>query len=118
MASNAPLPRRPRILNSNAHKFVGKNVTVIGEVTNITPHANTITLRLPDDESIIVLLQRNSTTIEPGVLTEVCGKLVSRGQIEAMSINQWSQKATALFKKDLYNEAMLIKDAYDIHFDV
>lgn len=116
--ATAPLPRRPRILNSNAHKFVGKNVTVVGEVTNITPHANTITLRLPDDESIIVLLQANSTTIEPNVLTEVSGKLVSRGQVESMSIKQWSAKATAKFKKDLYNETMLIKDAYDNHFDV
>ena len=103
---------------SNAHKFIGKNVCIIGEVTKITPHANTLTMRLPDDESIIVLLQKNSTTIEPNLLTEVAGKLVSRGQIEAMSINQWSAKATSMFKKDLYIETVQILDAHMNHYDV
>lgn len=109
---------RPRIIGSIAHKFIGKNVTVIGEVISITPHANTVTLRMPDDENIYVLLQRNSSTIEPNLLTEVSGKLVSRGSIEAFNVKQWNAKETASFNRGLYVEAALIYDAFRLHYDL
>jgi len=109
---------RHRIIAANAHKYVGRNVAIIGEVISITPHANTFTVRLPDDETMIVLLQRNSTTIEPNLLTEVTGKLVSRGQIESERIKQFDQKMTAAFNKSLYTEAASIFDAYRSHYDI
>lgn len=112
------LTSRPRIISSNAHKYLGRNVSVIGEITTITPHANTVTLRMPDDETIIVLLQRNSTTIEPDRLTEVSGKLVSRGQIESAYVRQYTHKQAALFNKSLYVEAALIYDAHRHHYDL
>lgn len=110
--------RHDRIISSNAHKYLGRNVTVVGEVTTITPHANTVTLRMPDDETIIVLLQKNSTsTIEPNLLTEVAGKLVSRGQIEASHIRQYNLKETSIFNRSLYAEACLFYDAHKSHYD-
>lgn len=114
----AALPSRPRINSSNAHKYLGRNVSVIGEITNITTHANTLTLRLPDDETLIVLLQKNSTTIEPNLLTEVAGKLVSRGQIESSYVRQYTPKATAMFNKNLYVEASRVWDAFRHHYDL
>lgn len=116
--STSTLTTRPRIISSNAHKYLGRNVSVIGEITNITPHANTLTLRLPDDETLIVLLQRNSTTIEPNLLTEVSGKLVSRGQIESTYVRQYTQKQSAIFNKNLYVEAAHIYDAHRHHYDL
>jgi len=107
-----PSKAAPRILSSQTPKYINKNVTVIGEVTNLTPHANTLTLRMPDEENMIVLLQNNSTTIEPTLLTEVSGRLVSRGQIESTWIKQFSPKETSKFNKSLYIEAMQIHDAY------
>lgn len=116
--SRPNLPTRTRIVASNAHKYIGRNVAVIGEVTNLTPHANTMSLRLPDDENCIVLLQKNATTIEPNRLTEVAGKLVSRGQIEATWVNQFSAQETATFNKSLYAEAALVWDAQQQHCDL
>lgn len=112
------LPSRPRILSQIAHKYLGRPVSVIGEVTSITPHANTLTLRMADDESIIVLLQKNSTTIEPNLLTEVCGKLVSKGQIESSYVRQWGPRESANFNKSLYVEAVHIYEAHRNHYDV
>lgn len=109
---------RPRIIGSIASRFIGKNVTIIGEVISITPHANTVTLRMPDDENIYVLLQRNSTTIEPNLLTEVTGKLVSRGQIEAFQTKQWTAKETAIFNKSLYADAALAYEAHRLLYDL
>lgn len=117
MTSNNSLAR-PRIIGSVAHKFIGRNVTVVGEVVSITPHANTVTLRMPDDENIYVLLQRNSNTIEPNLLTEVSGKLVSRGSIEAFQVKQWTAKETAAFNRVLYTEAVLMYDAFRLHYDL
>lgn len=116
--SRQDLPSRPRIVSDIAHKYLGKNCSVIGEVTSITPHANTLTLRLPDDQSLIVLLQKNSTTIEPHLLTEVAGKLVSKGQIEASYVRQWGPKESASFNKALYVDAVHIYDAHRHHYDV
>lgn len=116
--STTILPSRPRITSATANKYIGRNVTVIGEVQLITPHANTITLRLPDDETIIILLQKNSTTIEPNLLTEVSGKLVSRGQIESTFIKQFSQKETTTFNRKLYNDAAFIFEAQRSHYDI
>lgn len=116
--SRASLPSRPRIIAGNAPKYIGRKVTAIGEVTNITPHANTLTLRLPDDENMIVLLQKNSTTIEPHRLTEVSGKLVSRGQIEASFVKQFDQKETAIFNRGQYVEAAHVWDAQMSHYDL
>lgn len=107
-----------RIISSQTPKYTNKLVTVIGEVTSITPNANTLTLKMPDDENMIVLLQKNSTTIEPHLLTEVSGKLVSRGQIESQWIKQYTPKQTAQFNKSLYNEACQIWDAYLDYFQV
>jgi hypothetical protein len=84
----------------------------------MTPHANTLTLRLPDDENMIVLLPKNPTTVDLNLLTEVSGRLVSRGQIEAVWVKQYSPKETAKFNKTLFNEAMQIQDAYLEHFQV
>lgn len=118
--ATASLPSRPRIVAGLAHKYIGKNVTVIGEVISITPtpNVNTLTLRLPDDENIIVLLQKNSTLIEPNMLTEVSGKLVSRGQIESTWIKQYTQKEAAIFNRSLYVEAAHIWDAHRTHYDI
>lgn len=114
-----PSKPSPRIITSQTPKYIGKLVTVIGEVTNIIPHANTLTLRLPDDENMIVLLQKNnSTLVELHQLTEVSGRLVSRGQIEALWLKQYSPKETAKFNKTIFNEAMQIQDAYLDHFQV
>lgn len=110
--STFPAKPSPRIISSQTPKYIGKLVTVLGEVTSITPHANTLTLKMPDDENIIVLLQKNSTTIEPHLLTEVSGKLVSRGQIESVWIKQYSPKETAKFNKAAFNEAIQVQDAY------
>lgn len=109
---------RPRILSSNAHKYLGRNVTIIGEVISINPTAATLTLRMPDEESIIVLLSKNATTVEPNLLTEVSGKLVSKGQVESSHIKQWSPKATSIFNKTLYREAVNFYDAHMQHFDI
>lgn len=109
---------RPRIIGSIANRYLGKNVSIVGEVISITPHANTVTLRMPDDENIVVLLQKNSSTIEPNLLTEVAGKLVSRGQIEATQIKQWSHKESALFNKNNYAEAVNIFEAYRLRYDL
>ena len=108
----------PRILSSQTPKYLGKNVTVIGEVTNITPHANTLTLRMPDEENIIVLLSNNSTTVEPALLTEVTGKLVSRGQIESAWIKQFSSQESAKFNRSLYIDAMKVHDAFLDHYQI
>lgn len=108
----------PRIVGSIAHRFIGKNVSIIGEVISITPHANTVTLRMPDDENVYVLLQKNSTTIEPNLLTEVHGKMVSRGSIEATRVKQWTAKETAIFNKSLQVEAALVYDAQRLHYDL
>lgn len=117
--SRPNLPSRPRIISSNAHKFVGRNVTVIGEVTSMTPHANTITIRLPDDGNIVVLLQKNNTTkIEPNLLTEVSGKLCSIGQLDAQWLKQFSPKQTKMFDNQLYKEAALIFDAHRNLYDI
>lgn len=87
-------------------------------MSNITPHANTLTLRLPDEENMIVLLQKNSTTVEPNLLTEVTGRLVSKGQIESVWIKQYTSKETAKFNRTLYNEAMTILNAHLDQFQV
>lgn len=113
-----PTKPSPRVDTAQTPKYMDKLVTVIGEVSNITPHANTLTLRLPDDENMIVLLQKNSTTVEPNLLTEVSGRLVSRGQIEAVWIKQFSSQETAKFNKSLFNEAMQVHDAYLEHYSV
>ena len=118
MTSTFPQKPSPRIIMSQTPKYIGKLVTVIGEVTNITPHANTLTLVMPDDEKMIVLMQGNSTVINPNVLTEVTGKLVSRGQIESVWIKQFTPKETARFNRSSYVEAMQVQDAYLEHFQV
>lgn len=116
--SRAPLPNRPRILSQNAHQFVNQKVSVIGEVISIVPHANTLTLRMPDDENMIVLLQKNTTTIEPNLLTEVWGTLVSRGQIDATWVKQFNLKETAQFNKNLYVETAQVLNAHREHYNV
>lgn len=113
-----PAKPTPRITSSQTPKNIGKLVTVIGEATSITPHANTLTLKMADDENIIVLLQRNSTTVEPNLLTEVSGKLVSRGQIESVWVKQYSPKETAKFNRSTFVEAMKFQEAYLDHYQV
>lgn len=113
-----PAKPSPRIITSQTPKYLGKLVTVVGEVSSITPHANTLTLRLPDDENMIVLLQKNCTTVEPNLLTEVSGRLVSRGQIEAVWLKQFTSKETAKFNRALFIEAIQVHDAYLEHYQV
>lgn len=114
-----PSKPTPRIITSQTPKFINKLVTVVGEVTQITPHAGTLTLRLTDDENMIVLLQKNNATVvDMHLLTEVSGRLVSKGQIEADWVKQYSSKDTAKFNKTLFNEAMQVQDAYLEHFQV
>lgn len=108
----------PRIIGKNAHRYIGKNVSIIGEVISITTNANTVTMRLSDDENIYVLLQKNSTTVEPNLLTEVYGKMVSRGSIEAVKIKQWTAKETAMFNRSLQAEACDIYEAHRLQYDL
>lgn len=108
---------RPRIIGANASKYIGKDVIVVGEAISINLKATTMTLRLPDDETIIVLLQKNTTTIEPNLLTEVHGRLVSRGNIEAAAVIQHSVKDTADFNKKLYCEFSHISDAFHNYYE-
>lgn len=105
-----------RIIGENANLYIGKTVCVIGEVISMNTAVNTLTLRLPDDQQIIVLLKRNSTLIEPNRLTEVGGKLVSRGQIEATSVKQFDTKQSALFNKELYIAMSHIFHAHNSHY--
>lgn len=112
------LTSRPKIVGSQTGKFVGQQVTVVGEVLSITPHANTLCMRLADEENIIVLLQKNSTTIEQNLLTQVSGKLVSRGQIECTHIKQFDSKATLVFNKSLFVEAAQVYDAHRRFYDI
>lgn len=113
------LPSRPRIIASMAHKYIGKQVSVIGELTSINTNVNTLTLRLPDDETMIVLMSpRNPTHVEPYLLTEVAGKLVSRGQIEASLIKQWNAKETGIFNKSNYVETIKILEGLRNEYDV
>lgn len=116
--SRPSLPSRPRIIGATAHKYIGRNVAVIGEVTLISTAANSITLRLPDDETMIVLLQRGSSIPVNHLLTEVSGKLVARGTIEATWIKQFDQKQTSIFNHSQYLEAAKIWDAYYSYYDV
>lgn len=111
-------PKRPRILSHTAHKYIGKNVAVTGQVISITAHANTLTLRMPDDENLIVLLpQGNSTRIEPNLLTEIGGRLVSKGQVEASYIRQYDVKGTASFSAEHYKEWLNFTEAFPNHYD-
>ena len=105
------LPFRPRVTVSTIPKYIDKHVTILGEVTKITLNAKTVTIRLTDEDNIIVLLDKNSTTIEPNLLTEVSGKLVSRGQIEATSVKQFNAIATKNFNRKLYADACAVLDA-------
>lgn len=107
---------KPRVITSNLSKYVNRNVVLIGEVISMNKSAKTITIQLPDDNRIIVFPQGNFDNIELNLLTEVAGKLVSPGQIEAVSINQWSAKATSVFNKALYLEAALVWDAHQQHY--
>lgn len=108
----------PRIVSAQTPKYINKLVTIIGEVVSITPHANTLTLRMPDDENMIVLLQNNATTVEPTLLTEVSGRLVSRGQMEATWVKQFTAKETAMFNKALYVEAVQVMNSCLEHIQV
>lgn len=118
MASKT-LPPRPRIISSMAHKYIGKQVSVIGELTSVNTNVNTLTLRLPDDETMIVLLPaRHQNPVEPHLLTEVAGKLVSRGQIEASLIKQFSAKETSMFNKANYVETIKTLEGFRAEYDV
>lgn len=113
------LPSRPRVIGSQAVSYIGQNITVIGEAISVVPHANTLTIKMPESDNMIVLLdKRNSTTIDLNLLTEVTGKLVSRGQIEASFIKQFDAKETAKFNKSLYIEAAKIYAAHREHYDI
>lgn len=113
------LPTRPRILGSQAVSYVGQNVTVIGEALSVVPHANTLTIKMPEADNMIVLLdKKNSTTIDLNLLTEVSGKLVSRAQIDANFIKQFDARETSKFNKTLYIEAAKIFAAHRDHYDI
>lgn len=102
-----------------AHKYIGKQVSVIGELTSINTSVNTLTLRLPDDETMIVLLPAKQTNhVEPHLLTEVAGKLVSRGQIDANLIKQYSAKETSIFNKSNYVDAVKTIEGFRHEYDV
>lgn len=116
--SRSGLPSRPRIVGATAHRYVGKNVTAIGEAISISPQANTLTLRLPDDENVIVLLQKDSQKCEPHLLTEVSGKLVCRGQLEAFWVKQFDQRESAIFNRSLYVEGAHVWNAHLNHYDI
>lgn len=107
-----------RIIGANASDYIGKYVCIIGEVISMNTSAKTLTLRLPDDEQIIVLLSKNTTLVEPNRLTEVAGKLVSSGQIEAASLKQFDQKQTALFNKDLYIQMSHVAHAHKNYYEI
>lgn len=110
---------RPRIIGENSKKYVGRDVIVLGEAISINMKANTINLRMPDDETIIVLLQHNTTTIEPNLLTEVHGKLISRGNIEAVAVIQFAPQDATTFNKKLYCEMSQVMDAFpDYYIDI
>ncbi|KAG9511367.1 Arf-GAP with coiled-coil, ANK repeat and PH domain-containing protein 1, partial [Fragariocoptes setiger] len=94
---------RPRVLAEYYHKFQNQEVVVIGDVVSITTNANTMTLRTPDDDTMIVLLSSgNSQLLEPSRLTEVTGKLLSRGQIEANSLRQFAPEMAHKFDREAY----------------
>lgn len=111
---------RPRVIGSNSAKYLNKEVTIIGEVTSITRQANTLQIRQPDDETMIVLLSRQSLdqNIELNLLTEVTGRLVSRGQLDASWVKQYDAKQTAVFNKQLYIDAANIMDAHRRQYDI
>lgn len=116
--TRSELPARPRIIGSQAVSYVGQNVTVVGEALSVVPHADTLTIKMPESDNMIVLLQKNSTTIDLNLLTEVSGKLVSRAQIEASSIKQYNAKETAKFNRSLYIEAAKVYAAHRSHYDI
>lgn len=113
-------PTRPRIIGSNSVRYLNKNVTIVGEVTSITAQANTLQIRQLDDETMIVLLPRQGLgrPVELNLLTEVTGKLVSRGQLDATGLIQFDAEQTALFNKQLYIDSALLMDAHRRHYDV
>lgn len=108
---------RPRIIGANARKHIGKDVIVVGEAISLNMTAKTVTLRLPDNETIIVLLQNNSSTIENHLLTEVHGRLVSQGNIEATAVIQHSSENTRLFNTKLYCEMSHLMDAFPNYYE-
>lgn len=117
--SRKDFPSRPRVVSGNLHKYVSRYVTIIGEVVAVTPAAGTISINMPDSTRMIVLLPKNNaTTVENNLLTEVYGTLVSKGQVEAMWIKQYTQKETAMFNKSLYQEAGDFLEAHRSYYDV
>lgn len=111
-------PYRARIIGSNAAKYITKPVVVVGEVISMVPAANSITIKTSDDTNIIVLLQKNSSPVELNLLTEVSGKLISLGQMEATHVKQWSAKATALFNHSLYVSAVETFDGFHNYLSI